>query len=480
MVITNGGLFSSTSAGFTFRTGASNSLLIGSSTGSKSIFNGNGNSSSSLGNSSQSMTNTLVQVDTNGVITNIGSFSIGQSINGAPAFSNSVVIRNGGAFYVNASATIYIGRGTNANTNSLITTGPGLLLDVGGGTSIFVGFASNNATMGNNLRILNGGVLTNSGIITVDNTNSYVTISGGISYATGVLLNNATTSLTISNNGSTNGTIIARGSGNLISGSGAVTLAGNAGMDAAAFGVTNTANMTGAGALTVNGNGGTGTLTLSGSNSYTGGTLVSGGTLQIATNQTIASSTAITNNATLLLGSTSTTLQNAYTVNGGQTLTLTGNGTTVFSTTNNGQIFNVLDNASLVITNTTLINTNALFGLTFGTGAGTITMGSSTMVAAGNNGFAIGANETFIVGTGGVFTNSYIKIFNSNQTLILTNGGTFSSLTGSQALYLGWTGSTNNRLLIGSSLGNQTSTFNVGAQGINLVVFSVVPAVPTT
>jgi len=68
---------------------------------------------------------------------------------------------------------------------------------------------------------------------------------------------------------------------------------------------------------------------------------VSAGTLQIATNQTISSSTAITNNATLLLGATNNSLVNTFTVSAGQTLTLTGSGTTVFSTTITGQIFNV-------------------------------------------------------------------------------------------------------------------------------------------
>jgi len=153
--------------------------------------------------------------------------------------------------------------------------------------------------MGNDLQIFNGAVLSNAGAITVDNSNSYVTLSGGTLNASSVLLNNATTSLTIGNNGSTNGTIIARASGNLISGSGSVTLAGNAGIDAATFGVTNTANMTGAGALTVNGNGGTGTLTLSGSNSYTGGTILSAGRLTLANSNALGTNTLTLNGGTL-------------------------------------------------------------------------------------------------------------------------------------------------------------------------------------
>jgi len=187
--------------------------------------------------------------------------------------------------------------------------------------------------------------------------------------------------------------------------------------------------------------------------------------LQVTTGQTIASSTVITNNATLLLGATNSTLLNAFTVNGGRTLTLTGtgSGTTVFSTTNNSQIFNVASGGTLLITNTTLINTNNSSSLTFGSGSGTVTIGSSTLNIGGNNGVGIGHNETFIVGSGGVVTNTVVKLAFNNSTLVLTNGGSLFSPTVNGGFFMGSATNSGNQVLIGSSIGSQTSTFNAGA-----------------
>ena len=76
---------------------------------------------------------------------------------------------------------------------------------------------------------------------------------------------------------------------------------------------------------------GTGIWTLSGTNTYTGGTIIStgGGTLTVTNSSALGTGT-VANNATLAVGTTNLTLGNTYTQNSGSSLDLTANSSSSF------------------------------------------------------------------------------------------------------------------------------------------------------
>ena len=161
-------------------------------------------------------------------------------------------------------------------------------LSVGG----FVGTASHTITdggTGNHLDIYAGGTMISNTSLYVMGTSSALNLGNGVSistatvgaatggtsaYAAGVFLKNATDALNI--NG---GRLIAGANGALVSGAGAITLNGAGTFDTAFAGSTISTPISGIGSFTKEG---VGSLSLSGSNTYSGDTSVLAGTLSIA------------------------------------------------------------------------------------------------------------------------------------------------------------------------------------------------------
>jgi autotransporter-associated beta strand protein len=217
---------------------------------------------------------------------------------------------------------------------------------------------------------------------------------------------------------------MATNTGNLVSGNGTVTLQGNGEMDANGFNVTNSANMTGIGSLSVNGNGGVGTLTLSGGNSYQGGTLVSNGTLGFTLSNSLGSgAVTITNSASL-----------AYSGTGAQSFTNTISGNGSFVSAGTGTLTLAGNNS---YTGGTLISTGVL-GFTnanaFGTGAIT---DNATLLYSGAGTTTLATN---ISGTGGLTVASGALIITGSinntggSTLLTVNSGANVTLSGSNSL----------------------------------------------
>jgi len=125
--------------------------------------------------SSSGSSNNLIQISSNGLLTNFSGVTIGgDSAANSNNSLNQLIVTNGGVAVNNVGNAINIGRSTNNNSNSLIVTGPGSLFNAGSG-AILVGAPTNNGiNYGNYVQVANGGVLSNAGTITVDNSNSYV------------------------------------------------------------------------------------------------------------------------------------------------------------------------------------------------------------------------------------------------------------------------------------------------------------------
>jgi len=264
-VLTNGGTFFAGGLQMGNTNNSNIRLLIGSSDGSQTSTFNVGNWTINLGGyfNRSNNSNNLIQISSNGLLTNFSGVTIGGDATANSNNSlNQLIVTNGGVAVNNVGNAINIGRSTNNNSNSLIVTGPGSLFNAGSG-AILVGAPTNNGiNVGNNLQVLNGGVLSNAGTITVDNSNSYVSVSGGTLYASNVALNSAGTSLTVSNGGTLvliNGITVGSSSATSANQSAVLTLAGG--------------SIAGAGTLTTGANNSAG---ISNAFVWTGGTLSMG------------------------------------------------------------------------------------------------------------------------------------------------------------------------------------------------------------
>jgi autotransporter-associated beta strand protein len=300
-----------------------------------------------------------------------------------------------------------------------------------------------------------GLVKAGSGTMALTGANTYsggTTVSGGVLMGTtsslqGNILNNATVAFSQSGSGTYAGNM--SGSGALVLQDGGLTLGGtnsytggttvNGGIlqgtttslqgniannSAVVFNQASTGTyagvMSGGGVLGVTGGG---TLTLTGANSYTGGTLVMAGTLQGTTTSLQGD---ITNNATVAFNQTGAGTyagamsgSGALVVSGGGTVILTGansytGGTTMSSGTLQGSSSslqgNILNNASLVFSQSGT-----------GTYAGVIS-GAGSMTLQGGGTLSLTSDNTY---TGPTTVNASTLIVNGSlaSSVTLSNGG---------------------------------------------------------
>ncbi|MBX9805812.1 MAG: autotransporter-associated beta strand repeat-containing protein, partial [Alphaproteobacteria bacterium] len=425
--------------------------------------------------------------------------------------------------------------GNISGTGTLTKLGAGNLTLSGmntytGGTTITAGTLTGNTTS------LRGNILDNASLIF--NQTAAGTFAGNIS-GTGTLTKSGVGTLTLSgantyagpttvNNGILQGvvptatalTVTNPGVFNLNANRTIGSLTGNGSVTLNAFILTTGGNnasttysgvMSGTGGLTKTG---TGNFTLSGANTYTGGTTITGGTLTgnttsltgnildnaaLVFNQTTAGTFAgnISGTGTLTkLGAGNLTLSGANTYTGGTTITagiLTGNTASLRG--------NILDNAALVFNQTTagtFAGNISGIGTLTKSGAGTLTLSGANTYAGPttvNNGilqgsvptstaltvtnpgvFNLNANRTIgsLTGNGGVTLNAFILTTGGNNTsttysgimsdtggLIKTGTGTFT-LSGANT-YTGPT-TVNNGILQGTI--PSTSALTITSPGV--------------
>ncbi|RFE38445.1 autotransporter outer membrane beta-barrel domain-containing protein [Salmonella enterica] len=178
------------------------------------------------------------------------------------------------------------------------------------------------------------------------------------------------------------------------------------------------------------------TLTLSGSNSYTGGTTISGGTL-VASNVEALGTGDVTNNATLELNTGGDFINNIggtgrVEKSGDDTLTLSGSNTYTGGTLING--------GTLVATNVDALGTgdvtnNATLELNTGGTFDNVISGSGQVVKSGDDTLTLSGTNSYTGGTtisGGTLVATNVEALGSgdvtdNATLELNTGGTFDN-----------------------------------------------------
>ncbi|EBP4713831.1 AIDA autotransporter-like protein ShdA, partial [Salmonella enterica] len=334
----------------------------------------------------------------------------------------------------NVDATLDPASATGWDGTSLIKQGAGTLIlnaenTYTGGTTI-----SGGTLVATNVDALGSGDVTDDATLELNTGGTFDNAIGG----SGNVVKSGADTLTLSGSNSyTGGTTI----------SGGTLVASN--VEALGTGdVTNNATLElNTGGDFINNIGGTGrveksgddTLTLSGSNTYTGGTLINGGTL-VASNVEALGTGDVTDNATLALN-TGGTFDNAISgsgqvvKSGDETLTLSGSNTYTGGT--------IISGGTLVATNVEALGTgdvtdNATLELNTGGDFDNAIGGTGSVVKSGDKTLTLSGANSYTGGTtisGGTLVASNVEALGSgdvtdNATLELNTGGDFANNIG--------------------------------------------------
>ena len=324
----------------------------------------------------------------------------------------------------NVASDLVFDGGTLLTTTG-ITSARAITLNAGGGT-----FNSNgtNSTLSGNITGTGDFTKTGVGIVTLSGTNSFlgdVAINGGsLQVSSDANLGDAANALTL------DGGTLRLGAATTLARE--ITLgAGNGGVDTNGFNTTLSEIIDGAGSLTKSG---TGILTLTGANTYSGGTIVSTGTLR---GNTVSIQGNVTTNAALEFDqSTDDTF--ADNIDGTGSLTKSNTGELTLTGTNTYSGGTTISGGKL-IGNTTSIQGNIINNaiLTFnqgttGTYGGTLS-GTGALEKTGAGILTLGGTNTYTGGTtisAGTLSISADANLGGASSVLTLDGGTLRTTTG--------------------------------------------------
>jgi autotransporter-associated beta strand protein len=365
--------------------------------------------------------------------------------------SNGILLNAGGLSVQGANALTLAG--TVSGVGGLTKNGAGALTLSGantytGGTTLNAGTLTtgNSAALGTGTVTVNGGSLLNSAALTLANAftlnagltlpgTTALTLSGPLSGAGGLIKTGTGDLILAGANGYIGGTTLSAGrlllgnSGSL--GSGALTASGGQLDSSAALALGNAINLTGPLGLAASGNalslGGTiagtgslsklgaGTLTLTGNNTYSGGTTVNAGTLLVGGNTALGTGVLNVEGAAVLDATQAVTLGNAVQLNAA--LTLPGTQDLALNGPINGTGALIKNGGAAL----TLGGNNGYSGGTT-LGAGRLVLGSNT---------ALGTGALLVSGAAALDANQAVSAANAVQL----NAGL--NVLGSQDITLG-------------------------------------------
>jgi autotransporter-associated beta strand protein len=390
-------------------------------------------------NGSYTLSNTI----TTGAISS-GVATIGSIANGNAVFSGLIVEQ--GSTTISQVATtgtnaLSITGGINSSNLGVITTfaGPGTI-NVSGGAIANGGYYQGIAVTGGTLNLsapstytgstnISGGIV-NVGVGTVGTTSGPLGVGSAV-----ILANSSSAALNLNNFNVSIGSLTGGGAsgGNITLGSGNLTI-GTDNTSPAAY----SGNITGTGGIIKTG---TGTLTLSGSDSFSTTTTINGGTLALGSTTALPASSTIaftnTNNSaglniSALPSLTLTNMTFGTQTNGSNTVTISGGGTTALTVSPSTLLFAPLNSSSGFT-----VSMSTLGSFTYNNSAGTFQVSNGTNTGAGTASVTLSATTNSI-------TSSTLSIANAG-------GGTGGCTS---YLYLGATNTINaNTISIGASTG---------------------------
>lgn len=421
-------------------------------------------------------------------LTNSGIICVGQIAGGA---CTALATASGNGIKLIAS-------GTNSNRSTIINQTAGSIVTTASGYNAI------NSSLTTGVDIYNYGSISSPGTaVSLSGGSNTLTLYGGSSMTGGISMNAAGTTETLTFSGYTNSNF-----SNVISGvnilkslSGSnvtMTAAGPIDFGAGTIEVDNTsflqvssiiADRTSPAALATSINKtGSGTLTLTGVNTYSGGTQITGGTLSIDNNSAMGSGALTMSDATTLQALAGLSLNNAVTLSGGtanidtngQTAGMSGviSGIGILSKIGSGSLN--LTGANTYAGGTQLTAGTIGVGNNTALGMGSLTMSDSTTLQALSgvtlaNGVTINGTSTFdtngqALGMSGVIGGSGSLTKISQGTLILNAANTYigNTLIQDGTLILNGSITSNTTLFIGATLqgggtifGSLTSSGNI-------------------
>jgi autotransporter-associated beta strand protein len=472
----------------------------------------NGTASSTVGaltNSSSTAATISVSGTTLGSATSIGGNAGNITLSGVVSGANSLT-KVGSDTVTLSSANTYTG-GTIISGGTLALSTAGRIYNGTTGTLVDNGVFDISASATQTIGGLSGNGTINLGAFTLSaNADGSSTTFAGSINGTGGFGKNSTGTLTLTGANSytgattiTNGTLALSGSGSLSSSTAVSdTFNGTSSFDISQ----STGNQTigslattyatdsvylGGNTLTVGGNNGvttvtgaikdggiaggtggslvktgTGTMTLAGANSYTGGTTINAGTILLS-NATALGTGSVTVNTNGVLSLGSQTISNAVTING---TGISSAGALINSTTGTGTISatgSVTLGSNSSIGGTTALTINGVvsdggnsFSLTK-VGAGTLTLGGADTYTGATT---VSAGTLALSGSGSLSSNDAVSVTSTTAATGFdisgsTGGQTIGSLASSNATY--------DTVYLGSKTltagGNNTSTLVIGA-----------------